>query len=180
MAKLKENEKDQLLADWKTGQYSQNDLMKKYNVSKGTVNKLCKGVEQTNKEIVTAQTRINIEMSKKNDQEVTAINEAVMIQTRRANLVYGATEKLLRKIDTAIEHGKTYEKVNSGDGIQRLEPVEYGSSDFKNFADAIDKASLTLGVNQRHSNATTTINNNNTNATQVNTKTLEDFYEDIN
>ena len=46
-----------------------------------------------------------------------------------------------------------------GDGVQNFEPVELNANDYKALQDAIDKASLTLGVNQRAAN--TTINNAN-------------------
>lgn len=96
---------------------------------------------------------------------------------RRKCLVFNTTEKLLKKIDYAIDNHKPLEKVNRGDGIQDLIPVEYGASDYKNFAEAIDKASVTLGVNQRHANSQ--VNINNTNAQQTNIKTLDDFYEEL-
>ena len=43
--------------------------------------------------------------------------------------------------------------------MQTFEPVELNANDYKALQDAIDKASLTLGVNQRTAN--TTINNAN-------------------
>ena len=43
--------------------------------------------------------------------------------------------------------------------MQSFEPVELNANDYKALQDAIDKASLTLGVNQRTAN--TTINNAN-------------------
>ena len=44
MAKLSDIDKTKLLADWKTGKYSQRDLVKKYNSSNGTVSEITKGV----------------------------------------------------------------------------------------------------------------------------------------
>ena len=35
-----------IVAEWRTGEFSQQDLADKHGVSKGVVNKLCKGVEQ--------------------------------------------------------------------------------------------------------------------------------------
>jgi len=49
MAKiLSDKEKSLIIADYKTGQYSQRELAKKHNVSIGTVNKLTKDIDTTN------------------------------------------------------------------------------------------------------------------------------------
>lgn len=47
MAKLNDDLKNKILADWKAG-ISQNQLAKRYDVSPATINKLCKGIEQSN------------------------------------------------------------------------------------------------------------------------------------
>lgn len=86
----------------------------------------------------------------------------------------------LLNLARTIEYLKTntkMEKINVGDGVQNFEPVALGSLDYKNAQDTIDKASITLGINQRHSNSQININNDNTNAIQNNVKTLDDFYE---
>lgn len=46
MDKLSEKEELNLVADWKTGRYSQRDLAEKYNCSKGKVSQLTQGVEK--------------------------------------------------------------------------------------------------------------------------------------
>lgn len=162
MARLSDEQKEQFVADWKTGHWSQNQLAKNYNVSPATANKLCKGVEQNNAEIVNTQTRINTELADKNEYEVNSIHNAVSEKTRRANLVYGTAERLVKKIDNTISNGKRLEKVNAGDGVQQLIPVDFNASDLKNFADAIDRTAVTLEVAPRHSNgAQVAIQNNN-------------------
>ena len=44
-----------------------------------------------------------------------------------------------------IDKNQTVDKINVGAGIQQIEPRELDSSDLKNLADTIDKASITLG-----------------------------------
>ena len=44
--------KDKILADWRTGAYTQEDLVDKYKVSDGLVCKLCRGVQKDMSEIV--------------------------------------------------------------------------------------------------------------------------------
>ena len=62
MARLPEKERQErdnkVIADWKAG-VSQNQLAKRYGVSPATINKLCKGVEQTNVDIVNARIEVN-------------------------------------------------------------------------------------------------------------------------
>ena len=43
-----------ILIDWRVGQMSQQQIAEKLKVSKGLVNKFCKGVEQDGAAIVTA------------------------------------------------------------------------------------------------------------------------------
>ncbi len=100
-------------------------------------------------------------------------NEIVSEQLRRQNLVFNASEKLLVKATQMIDKNQTVDKVNVGAGVQQIEPRELDSSDLKNLADTIDKASVTLGVNQRHANSQ--VNISNTNATQTNIELNKDI-----
>ena len=66
-----------ILADWRTGEYSQQKLADKHGVSKGAVNKLCKGVDQDTKSIVTAGIEYKQGLAAHGDRIVTAINDVV-------------------------------------------------------------------------------------------------------
>lgn len=116
------------------------------------------------------------------DVRIVEIADSIVDEhSRRRNLVFNATELLVKRATTMIKENKTTDKISVGAGIQQIEPRELDSSDLKNLADTIDKASLTLGVNQRHSNSQ--VNIQNTNATQNNIeinkeivlKTLQSF-----
>lgn len=196
MARLPERERNErdakILAEWKAG-YSQNQLAKNYDVSPATINKICKGIEQNNKELVNSQVAINTELVTRSEYEVNAIHKAVDEQTRRANLVFTATEKILQLSSKMAERNskqivvkvKEYSKENgSSESLDKID-VELDSSDLKNLADAVDKASLTLGVNQRHSNQQINVNTQNNNTVQnselnqeIVTKTLENFEDE--
>ena len=83
----------------------------------------------------------------------TKVNEHL----RRSNLVFEVQEKAV---------------VKAGELIDYID----NPKDLKDLIDGVDKASLTMGVNQRHSNSQ--VNIQNTNATQVNNNlTLDDFYK---
>lgn len=160
MARLTDSQREDIRNQLILGE-SQYSIARDYQVSSATVNKIFKTIRED--EFLTNEVKDEIAIkSKLNTQSeslVKAFDDKVNEQLRRQGLVFNATEKLLKKIDYAMENHKPVEKVNIGEGIQRLVPVEYGANDYKNFADAIDKASITLGVNQRHSN--TVINNAN-------------------
>lgn len=85
MAKLTQDLKDKMLRDWKLGK-SQNDIVKTYGVSKGSVNKLCKGVEQSIQPLVTAQADINQKLTELNELEMTAFRDSVTERTK--HLIY--------------------------------------------------------------------------------------------
>ena len=74
-------------------------------------------------------------------------------------LINGATMINLTRTIEYLQNNTKLEKIGVGAGMQQLTQVGLASDDFRQCQDTIDKASITLGVNQRH--ATTNINNTN-------------------
>lgn len=149
MAKLTNTDKELILADYKAG-VSQNQLAKRYNLSPATINKICKGIEQDNAEIVNSQIAILTELQSKSEYEVNAIHKAVDEGIRNKNLVFGVTQKALKKLDKMLD---------SVDSI----------NDIKTAIEASDRASLTLKVNERHTpKSETKVDVSQTNAVQFN------------
>lgn len=183
-AEDREERENLVLADFHTGYFSQRELSKKYKVSTATINKITKGLEPKNKDKVNAIVKARTELNTQSEQEVNAVNTVVVEQTRRANLVYGATEKILQlSSDMAKKNKKQivmkvkeYSKENGSS--ESLDMIEVGldANDLKNLADTVDKASITLGVNQRHANSQVTVNTQVNQTTQI--KTIDDLYED--
>ena len=136
MARLSETEKKRLIADLETAQYSVRELAKKYNVSVATVQKHKNSMTMPESEhIVNAGIAYKTALAGIEEPEkVNAIVNAVEDKTRRANLVYGIAEKALAKMGTMLD--------------QVDQP-----RDIRDIVEATDKASITLGVNQRHANA---------------------------
>lgn len=167
MAKLTDDLKDKILSDFHIGK-SQNWLATNYNLSPATINKLCKGLVPKYKEKVNTIVSIKSELSNESEYQSFTFDKEVNNQLRLKQIVFNASEKLLVKATKMIEKNQTVDKLNIGAGIQQIEPRELDSSDLKNLADTIDKASITLGVNQRHSNSQININNENNQATQNN------------
>jgi len=130
MAKLTDNIKQKILADWKAG-ISQNQLAKKYDFSPATINKICKGVEQCNVHLVNTQVSVIAELNSKSEYEVNSINAEVNEKIRRMDLVYGIQEKALRKAELMLD------TIDS-------------PTDLKTIVEATDKAAITLKVAERH------------------------------
>jgi hypothetical protein len=159
MAKITNEIKEKILADFHTGKFSQRELAKKYNASKTTIANLTKGLSPKNDRLVEAQVSLLSAQNSLTATEMTAIMTAAKDEAYNRGLIFNATQKNLAKITEMLDKNTKYEKVGVGDGVQNFEPVELNANDFKALQDAIDKASLTLGVNQRTSS--TTINNAN-------------------
>ncbi len=98
------------------------------------------------------------------DFEITTLDEMIQEETKLKSLIFNATILNVIRTNEHLTANKKLEKINIGDGIQNFEEVGLGSSDYKNIQDTLDKASITLGVNERHSKG---VEVNNTNAMQV-------------
>ena len=73
-----------IVIDWRVGQFTQKDLTHKYKVSKGLVNRLCKGIPQDGKAIVTAGVQYNQALKRQDDiKMVTVIEKTVETQVQR-------------------------------------------------------------------------------------------------
>jgi len=165
---LSTRKKNMIVADWKTGAYSQNALAKKYKISTSTANKILKNIPQSNIDIVeVCETSERMKKRIKTNSEIKAVENVVKNRLK----VHDITKNLLKKTNAFIKKGKVQRvtTANTGDGVIEANIVETDlqSSDYKNLADTIDKASLTLGVNPRFSNSQINIQNNQQNITEI-------------
>lgn len=148
---LSETQKLEIISEFKTGKYSQRELAKRHSASVGTINSLTKNIDKENEHLVNAQISMITAKAYLPVQELNAIlntaNEIVFNQ----GLITNATQLNLVRITQHLKENKKLEKINVGDGMQHFEEVGLGSGDYKNIQDAIDKASITLGINERHS-----------------------------
>lgn len=137
MAKLNDELKDKIISDFNVG-ISQNALSKKYNLSVATINKLCKGKEPIFLEKVKTVATIKTELDAQSEYQAFTFNEEVNRLTKDTLLIHGVTRKLINKANEMSDYIDA-------------------PSDLNLLVSAVDKASLTLGVNSRH--AKTEINN---------------------
>lgn len=146
MAKLSDQDKKNLIADWKTGRYSQRDLVDKYGASKGTVGNLTKGIDQENGRIVDAQITVLTAKALLPPEEMGAIMLIAQEEIYSQNLVTNATQLNLVRITEYLSTNTKDKVLNVGDGVQNIEPIRLDSSDFIACQNAIHKAGQSLGV----------------------------------
>lgn len=166
---LSTRKKNIIIADWKTGEYSALKLSKKHKVSRETVRKICKGIPHENAYIVEVGTVYeNAKKLAKNGQEIFAIENAVKERIK----VERVSNKILDNIEKLIDNGKAQKVVTTrdGDGISSAKIVDYDlqADDYKKLSEAVDKVSITTGVNDRFSSSQLNIQNNNVNNQQNN------------
>ena len=161
---------------------SQADIVLNFECPKSSLSERINKEGWTQNELIKDYIKGSVEVSEQKanlldeDVRIVEIADNIIRETlRRKGLIFNAVERAIKKMDKVIEHGKVEEKVNVGDGIQRFEERKLNTTDIKNALDGYDKASITLGVNERFSNSQ--VNINNTNAQQTNIKSLDDFYE---
>jgi hypothetical protein len=88
---------ESIVADWRTGEYSQQDLADRHKVSKGAVNKLCKGVEQDTAAIVAAGVLYKQGLAAHDDRNVTAVTNIVDERTKHIQFFTSAAVINVRK-----------------------------------------------------------------------------------
>lgn len=156
----------------------------KTNIARNTISQRAKREQWEhgkNTDYIEAKEIIAVKKGTEKEQSIICADEVADDKIRRANLVYGASEKIVKKAVDIIDDGKVEDKINVGDGMQKFEDRKLNTSDIKNLSDAVDKASLTLGVNKRHSNQDINVNTQNNNLTSIElnkeivSQTLENF-----
>ena len=127
------------------------DIVDRTGISKSQISKKAtkENWEKGNEKKQLISQAVALEQKKKqfNETALQIHNEIVDEKLRRETLIYNATEKAVIKATDMLDYIDD-------------------ASDLKSIIDGLDKASLTLGVNQRHSNSQ--VNIQNTNAQQTN------------
>lgn len=77
MAAISENTKKIILADWKTGDYTQRDLAHKYKLSTGAIAKITKDKPKSTAHIVSKIVEAKQELSQLDELTVKAVNDVV-------------------------------------------------------------------------------------------------------
>lgn len=164
------------------------ELVKKYKVTKKTLqNKISMQLWEVSGSIKSDIAAVTESLGKisgtisRNPSKAHIIAEDVLRdinqlaeQIDAEKMINGATMINLTRTIEYLQSNTKLEKISVGQGIQQFEPVGLASSDFKECQDTIDKASVTLGINQRHANSQVTVNNQNNHQNNTNILTLEE------
>ena len=118
-------------------------------------------VEKENAKILQRKTQLREKIATLEDYEIKYLDELIQDEAKIRSLLFSTTALNVIRINEDLQQNIKYEKVSCGDGVQNLEPVKLSASDYKNAQEALDKASITLGVNQRHSNSQINVNTQN-------------------
>ena len=148
MARLTDNDRKLILADYHTGHYSVRELAQKHSVGKTTVAKMVKDIEPKNKDKVDTLVSVHTELAEQSGQEVDSVSRLVDEKTKHLKLINDNSTKLANKLAMMAD---------------QIEDAQ----DLKSLVDANDKLSLTLKVNERHAPRQVT-------AVQVNTDEKKD------
>lgn len=105
MARIQYNKAD-LIADWKTGKFTERALASKHRVSPATAHNLVAGIEKSIEPLISKQVEINQELVNLNEQEVSKFKQEVDSRTRNLACIDSATMKnvsiLAKKIDLTL------------------------------------------------------------------------------
>ena len=140
----------------------------KYNttVSKGKISEKAKGNKWErgeNADFINAKVLVDIkrEQTKRNDIEkgnkkgTNILNKAEEVAN---DIVINKLEieklvkKVFNKAHSILDKGKVVEKLGMGGGMQQFFERDINPSDLKDIIEAIDKGSITTGINQRFAN----------------------------
>ena len=108
---ISDEKREEIIADWRTGEYAQNDLVNKHKVSKGFINKLCKGLDQDTVTAVTAGIAYKSALAEICDQKgVTAAKSVVTVVDKKVKDIefFDNAQKYLA--DTALKMVKEKQK----------------------------------------------------------------------
>ena len=160
---LSTRKKNIIKASWKAGEFkTPTALSKHFKIDPKTGRELVKGISQDNAQVVDALVDLvtaenSLKNSLKNPTEKAVVEKMVndrLSEIELRNKIDDTTIQVLDGLSEFVKGGKKVELKTEGmgDGVSRVVEVEVGlgASDYKQAQDAIDKASVTLKVNERH------------------------------
>lgn len=174
MARLTDQDKKLILADYFTGAYSQRELAKKHNVSLGTISKLTKDHNEQNEHLVNAKASVIRAEKELPNEQMNAIVNAAHDKVRHENLINGNAELLAKQIQVVVKNFEMEEEDKETGEIKKVSAIS--SNDVKTLAEANDRLAITLKVAERHAPK---MELNNTNAQQNNNLSREEVMQAV-
>lgn len=127
----KNYDKEQLLADYRTGQYTQRGLANKHGISAAMVSRLTKNAVKDLTEPVNKQIEARLDLAGRSEQEIQAIEHAVEFQLGILKDIELFSNKVMKKAGDLMDNTET-------------------GSDFKSIIEGVDKLSILTKINNRH------------------------------
>ena len=116
------------------------------------------------------------ELRESNPEIIEAVYDRIKTESEFDVSAGSLVMKIMKGLHTVVDSGKAYEKVNAGNGVQNIEPVNMQGSHYVDVATAAYKAKeLIKGKDVTASqqiNVNTAVQQNN-----ITPKTLDDFYD---
>lgn len=172
---LKQDKIDLIIALVKKGGLSNVQISKKVGCSESAVRTTIKKNAVERNEItnlakdevqsIIIQNEIQKRKNELNSVEKTIYDAVLLTEVQSKNLALNANHLLLQEIHKDLLRGTKETKVNSGDGVQTIEPIQFEPSDRVHQAKAIQTVTDSLGITDRHAPKTVI---ENTNAQQTN------------
>jgi len=92
--------RDEVLADWKTGKYSTRKLANKHRISSATVHGIVAGIEKSLEPLIIAEVAIKQELANLNEQDVQKFEQEVQERTKHLNFF---TDAAVLNVKQAME-----------------------------------------------------------------------------
>jgi transcriptional regulator with XRE-family HTH domain len=143
---------------YESGKLSLSEISTKTGIDKSSISKKAKIQQWKNGEhsdYIDSRLKIVEKKSTLSVEKINTLDDIANELIRYKDLVYNVQEKALNKANEMLDYIDT-------------------AKDLKDIIDGVDKASITLGVNQRHS--TSQVNVNTQTNVQNNILSLDDFY----
>ena len=161
---LSTKKKNIIIADWKTGKFkSHYAIAKHYKVSPPTIAKILLNIGQENSHIVEAG--VEFEEAKKitkNIIEINAIDKAIKERVSHKDLIESSALAIVNGLNKSVKKGKAQKVITEGQGMGASmgAVIEYDMQPehYEKAMNTIDKASITLGVNERFSSSKVEVN----------------------
>jgi hypothetical protein len=95
-------QRDDILADWRTGEFTQTQLADKYGVAIGTINNYCKGVPHTNSVLLKKIVESKHDLAVLNEKERDSVMK--IAEQKTSHLVYLSHQAVIN-VQEAMEAG---------------------------------------------------------------------------
>ena len=154
MARKKSYDKEQALADWKTGGYTIRELARRHGVSHTAIGKLVKGVGKDLIDKVDRVVTLKKELKEMDDKEREAVGVVVdFIEQKRF-----AAKKIDKKLDGIVD-------IATQKALELLESPDLKMDDIEKFSKAQNNFRVGIGTQDKFSSASP-VNIQNANAQQ--------------